>query len=118
MKSVTELKGLGDIRTAVSSHHRSATRHKSTTYFEILSMGIENLRLDTEMAWLAKRQKRIEKRIGEIKGGMDTLLRQVKEHQRTPLAPSPRAGEVGGRTLEEKPTSPAYQAWRKMTVEY
>jgi len=79
MKSVTQLRSLGDIRTAVSTHTRSTPRHKGSTYLDILSLGMEQLRLETEQAWLARRRRRIERRVREIQENMGGFLAEVQQ---------------------------------------
>jgi hypothetical protein len=66
MKRATELKTLGDIRTGISTHTRSVPRHKGSTYLDILSLGMEKLRLETGLGWLARRRGRQEQRLQEV----------------------------------------------------
>ncbi|MBI4298863.1 MAG: hypothetical protein HY666_03795 [Chloroflexi bacterium] len=118
MKSVTEMRGLGDIRTSVSSHQRSTTRHKGTTYFEILSLGIERLRLDTELAWIYKRQGRIEKRMGEIRGSLGKRLQKAQHDQDGVPPRAPGTGGDDERKIESRPPMPQMRNWKKITVDY
>ncbi len=78
MKSVTQLKGLADIRTALSTHARSTSRHKGTPYLEIMAFGMEKLRLDTQLALNRKQRQRIQKRLGEVNQAMGVRLGQVQ----------------------------------------
>ncbi len=91
MRSVVELKSLGDIRTTISTHSRSTPRHKATTYLEILSLGMEKQRLQAEMAVLGKRQHRIDLRLAEIREAMGKLVGRVEEDRVAP----PTAGATG-----------------------
>ncbi|MBI2919102.1 MAG: hypothetical protein HYY01_14090 [Chloroflexi bacterium] len=89
MRSITELKSLGDIRTTISTHARSTPRHKGTTYLEILSLGMERQRLQAELAAIAKRQHRIEARVAEINTAILKLVNQVEEESSSVSSPPP-----------------------------
>lgn len=117
MKSITEVKGLGDIRTAISTRARSASRQKSSAYLDILALGMEKMRLETELAWIGKRQKRLEERLGETQATMEKLLRQVQQDQGASLPASNQDAEER-RTRESAHPGQRSRNWRRMTVEY
>lgn len=108
MRGVSHMKGVADIRTAVSAHYRSASRHKGTPFLEIMALGMERLRLDKEMEGLAKREERIRKRLAEIKTLMEKRAGQVQEG-----GPS-RTNEPG----PGRQPAPIGGPWRTMTVPY
>ncbi len=107
MRSVSHMKGVADIRTAVSGHCRSASRHQGTPFLEIMALGMEKLRLEREVEGFAKREERIRKRLAEIRVLTESRIGQVqKDDPPGPEAPrhveQPRAGGP----------------WRTMAVEY
>lgn len=113
MKSVTQLKSLGDMRTIISTHSRSVPRHKGSNYLDILSLGMEKQRLEAELEWLGKRQRRIQGRLGEIRVVMEELLSKVGDESPGGL-PTPVAGEkpaIGSNSSDS-------EKWKKMTIEY
>ena len=114
MSSTSDLKGLRDIKTAISTHSRSASRHKATPYLEISSFGLEKLRLETELARLAKRQGRIEPRLGEIRQLLGERVTRIQEEQ-PETDPAGKAG-VDERATEARRSVPPNL--RTMKVEY
>lgn len=114
MNSATDLKGLRDIRTAVSTHSRSASRHKGTPYLEVLSLGMEKLRLETELSKLAKRQGRIETRLGEIGQLLGGRVAQIQEDP-PETDPAGKAGAEQRASMGRRTIPPNL---RTMTVEY
>ena len=117
MKSITEAKGLGDIRTAISTRARSASRQKSSAYLDILALGMEKMRLETELAWMGKRQKRLEERFRENQAAMEKLLSQAQQDQGASL---PAASQDSGERRTHESAHPVQRgrSWRSMTVEY
>jgi len=115
MKRATELKTLGDIRTMISTHARSAPRHKGSTYLDILSLGMEKLRLETELAWHARRQRRLEQRLQEAQQTMgERLLEMQQELPAAARPPTPPAGQDHTPTEAQDNGRP----WRSMTIGY
>ncbi len=115
MKSVTLTKGLRDVRTGISMHSRSAPRVEGSTYLEVFSLDKERLRLEMELAQLAKRQKSIERRLGEVGATMGKLL--AKAGAQGPLVPAPAAAPTGkGQEREADGSGP--RRWQTMAVEY
>ena len=99
MKSTTQPRSVADIRTALSVHAHSAPCHKGTPYLQILSLGMEKLRLRTELAVLAKRQGRIQARLGEILQSIDRLTDRVKEEDLAPAKAAPKQAPPRWRTV-------------------
>jgi hypothetical protein len=115
MKRATELKTLGDIRTVISTHTRSAPRHKGSTYVDVMSLGMEKLRLETQLAWQARRRGRMERRLQEIQEIMGRrLLEMQQELPSASLLPTPPGGQ------DHTPTEVVSNGgnWRSMTIEY
>ncbi|MBI2866093.1 MAG: hypothetical protein HYX99_01865 [Chloroflexi bacterium] len=93
MSGLTRMRTLGDVRTALSIHARSTPRHRSTTYLEVLSLGMENLRLQSELTALAKRRQRIEGRLLRVR---ETLVKRAGTVQQ-----EVSSGDPGGAPLSE-----------------
>ncbi len=117
MKSMTQLKSLADMRTVISTHIRSTPRHKGTAYLEVLSLGMERMRLEAELEMLSKRRKRIEGRLEEIRVSMGDLVKEVQQKQQGPSASHPGATNAEN-VAREKSGSPDLRRWRNMTVDY
>lgn len=115
MKTVTETKGLRDIRTAISSHTRSTSRHKGTPYLEILSLGMEKLRLSTELSQINDRVGRIEARLNEIGQALRERLTIVAEEVPSEHGPGAEAA-VDSHPSEAGPKAP--RGFKSMKVEY
>lgn len=115
VRSITELQGLHDIRTVISTHARSSSRHKGTPYLEIMSLGMEKLRLDTELARLTRFRTRIEGRLSEIRNLMEERLNMVRGED-SAGSDSPTESMGGNRAQGGAGTAP--RNWRTMRVEY
>ena len=115
MKSVTEIKSLGDVRTHISTHARSAPRRKGATYLEVYLLDKERQRLETELTALSRHRSRIEPRLQEIRASLGNLVRKAQEEGS--LKPGPAASPS-----EEKPRPKARgshpQEWTTIPVEY
>ncbi len=108
------MKTLADIRTAISTRYRSASRHKATPYLEVMSLGLEKLRLERELEYMGRREERVHKRLAEAKTLLQTRLSQVKDKDR----PAPEAlGHVDPPTSGKGPSS-GKRPFRSMSVEY
>lgn len=104
MRSVTEIKSLRDVRTGITAHARSRPKQKGSTYLEVYLLGRERQRLETEVTLLAKRKRRVEERLGELRQAMDRLLSQGQ-------------GETPPDEERASPGGPSHQ-WKRMAVEY
>ncbi|MDO8751646.1 MAG: hypothetical protein Q7K03_10985 [Dehalococcoidia bacterium] len=115
MKSVVDVKGLGDIRTAISTRSRSASRHKGTPYLEIMSLGMQKLRLSSEQERLAERVERVDARLGELRCALQERLTMVAEESPAGSNPQPRPAGIP-RSTEQGPARS--RPWKTMAVEY
>lgn len=115
MRSATQLKSLGDVKTIISTHARSTPRLQGSTYLEVYLLNIEGRRLQTELSMLAKRQHRIETRLQEIQEATGTLLDHGQQEHNPEAGPTPPAPELERPTLDN--AFPPHR-WRRMTVEY
>lgn len=114
VNTATDLKGLRDVRTAISTRSRAASRHKGTPYLEVLSLGMEKLRLETERARLTKRQGRIETQLGEIGHLLGERLAEVqKDSPETDFA-----GKTGAEQRAREGRRSVPPNVRTMTVQY
>lgn len=112
MRSVTQLKSLGDIRTTISTHARSTPRQRGSTYLQVYLLDMERQRLQTELLMLTKRQRRINARLAEIHEEMGRLKQEAGSSSGLSLA-----APVAGKGLAENNPSDG-QRWREMTVGY
>jgi hypothetical protein len=115
MKRATEMKTLGDIRTGVSTHTRSVPRHKGSTYLDILSLGMEKLRLETQLTWAARRRERMERRLNEIQ---EVMSQRLVEMQQELPASAPPPTPPGGQNRIPTEVGADGGHWRSMTIEY
>lgn len=115
MKSVTELKSLGDVRTNITTHARSAPRRKGTTYLEAYLLDREKQRLETELTALARRRSRIEPRLQAIRASVEALVRKAQAEE---------SGKSGPPALPPgEPPTPKVRGskgrdWATMPIEY
>lgn len=113
MRSVNDIKSLGDVKSAISSHARAMPRLKGSTYLDVFLLDKERQRLETELAMLDKRKRRIEQRVAEIQQAMEKMI------SRAQAASAAGAGESAG-----EPSAPATSretgpgAWRTLSIEY
>ena len=115
MKSVTETKSLGDIRTAASHHIASKPPLKGSTHLDIYLLDKERQRLGKELSGLEVRGRRIRERLGEIHKAMDTL-KQEAEQEKLSDDPSP---DIGAGKKQPAPASQSsHRQWKKMTLSY
>ena len=91
MKSVTHTRSLGDLRTSISSHVRSVSPQEGATHLEVYLLDKERHRLETERVMLAKRQRRIEGRLEEIREVVDNLPSKREQEESAP-SPAPASG--------------------------
>lgn len=114
MRSITQIKSLGDVRTTISTHARAAPPRKGSTHLEVYLLDKERERLETELAVLAKRQRRIEGRLRESQEAMEKLVATAHEEPPGPHAPASAARTDP--TAEGGGSDP--RQWRRMTVDY
>ncbi len=115
MKGVVDVKGVRDIRTGISTRSRSASRHKGTPYLEILSLGMQKLRLSAEIERLTERLERTDSKLEEVRNSLQKRLVMVGEE--SPSGANPRPRPVGmPRSAEQGPARS--RPWKTMAVEY
>ncbi len=115
MRGVVDINSLRDIRTAITTHSRSASRHKGTPYLEILSLGMEKLRLNSEMARLTERVERVDTWLDELRHALRERLAMVAEESPTGSNPRPRPAGIP-RSTEQGPAR--NRPWKTVAVEY
>lgn len=114
MKNITEIKSLGDIRSATSHHITGMPSLKGTAYLDLYLLDREKQRLETELSRMELRKKRIETRLGEIRNNMEDLNKTaLKEHSllNTTQNPVPGRRELSARQR-------GHRQWSKLAVEY
>ncbi|MBF8267905.1 MAG: hypothetical protein HW388_1413 [Dehalococcoidia bacterium] len=108
MRGVSDLKGLADMRTALSTHLRSRSRDKGTPYQEVFSFGLEGLRLERELELVAKRQDRVRRRLAETRKVVEARIGQIRGAAPSDSPPAVTGDEQG----------PSSHLWQTMTVKY
>ena len=115
MKDSTELKGLGDLRTSITTHVRSNPAREGTEYLDLYLASTEKKRLARLIHTWEKQQRRTQARHVAVSKSMAKLEEKVALERRTDttLPPDPSAGE-------SKATAPDYtrRQWKTMDVEY
>ena len=115
MRDVTNAKGLGDLRTAITNRVHAKPPQKGTAHLDLYLLSKEKQRLEKELTRLEQRQRRIQEHLVEIRQAMGTL-EQEAEGERSPDNP---LTDLAG---EKKGPAPASQysqrQWKKMTFEY
>ena len=115
MKRATELKTLGNIRTIISTHTRSVPRHKGSTYLDVLSLGMEKLRLEMELGMLNRRRGRLEQRLQEVQ---EIMGRRLLEMQQELPAAAPPPTPPNGQNHPPREVEADGGRWRSMTIGY
>jgi hypothetical protein len=90
-------------------------RHKGSTYLDILSLGMEKLRLEAELAWHARRQGRLEQRLQEAQ---ETMGKRLLEMQQELPAAAPPPTPPGGQNHIPREAEANGGHWRSMTIGY
>jgi hypothetical protein len=103
VRGVTELSGLGDIRTMHSTKKRSIPRVQSSTYLDLYMLRKEKDRLEKEVYILDKRKKGIQKRLDEIIIEMDKLE---------------KAKPIRRKVNRERFEKPSGKEWRTIPLKY
>ncbi|MFH1140510.1 MAG: hypothetical protein V1724_02315, partial [Chloroflexota bacterium] len=110
-----DVKGLPDIRTGISTRSRSASRHRGTPYLEILSLGMQKLRLNSEMERLTERLERTDSKLEEIRNSLQKRLTLVGEESPPGSNPRPRPAGIPC-SAEQGPARS--RPWKTVTVDY
>jgi len=114
MKSVTEIKSLGDIRTATSHHISAKPPLKGTTYLDLYLLDKEKQRLEKQLFCMGQRQRRINERLSEIRKGMEELAESAQEEQ---MVNKPSATTAAGEQVAPIQQRGGRQ-WKKMALDY
>lgn len=114
MKSVTETRSLGDIRTATSHHISVKPPLKGTTYLDLYLLDKEKQRLEKQLFCMGQRQRRINERLLEIRKGMEKMAEAAQEEQKVN---QPSATVAAGEQVAPIRQHGGRQ-WKKMAMDY
>lgn len=107
MKSVTDARGLSDLRTAITGRVHSKPPQKGATHLDLYLLDMEKQRLEQELALLERRRARIQEHLAEVAKAMAKLGGEG-------AAQEPTAGqEPAASSPEEKG-----RQWKKMVLDY
>lgn len=109
MKSITQIKSLSDMRTAISAHVPTRQPQRGTAYLNIYLLDMERQRLNKELYMLERRQKRILTRLAEIQSAIENL----DEAKVAPTSPG-----VTGLGKSEPGAKQGGQQWKKLSIDY
>jgi len=115
MRDVTDAKGLGDLRTAITTRVHSKPPQKGTAHLDLYLLSKEKQRLEKELSRLEQRQGRIQEHLAEIHKAMSTL-EQEAEQERSSDDPSTAIG--AGKKQPAPPGQNSQRRWKKMTLDY
>lgn len=115
MKDVTELKGLSDLRTAITTHVRSKPAQEGTEYLELYLASNEKKRLGKLTQTWEKQQRRAHRRQAAVSQSIAKLEKKVGLAETPDGGLSPEA-EPG----EGQDPAPDYtrRRWKTMPLEY
>lgn len=114
MKGVTEIKSVGDIRTATSHHIASKPPQKGTTYLDLYLLDREKQRLEKGLSRLEVQKKRIHERLGEIQRAIEKLDEAAqREHAARRSSAKPTADQQVASSQQL-----GRRRWKKMTLDY
>ena len=106
-------RGLSDLRTATSSRLHAKPPQKGAEYLNLYLLDKESQRLETELAGLEHRRKRIQAHLEEIRKAMGKAHQGAQGAQQERLFPSsvlvPPGPDKGGCH---------HPQWKKMAVDY
>jgi len=114
MKSVTETKSLGDIRTATSHHISAKPPLKGTAYLDLYLLDKEKQRLEKQLFCMGQRQRRINERLSEIRKGMEKMAEAAQEEQKVN---QPAVTIASGEQVAPVRQHEGRQ-WKKMAMDY
>ena len=114
MKSVTETKSLGDIRTATSHHITAKPPLKGTDYLNLYLLNKEKQRLEQELALVQKRQGRIHGRLAEIRKSMEKMAEAAQEEQKVNQPSATAAAGEQAASIQEH----GGRQWKRLAVDY
>jgi hypothetical protein len=115
MKSVTEAKGLCDLRTATSHHITSLPPLKGTAHLDLYLLDRERQRLERELSRIEMRRGRINSLLEDIKKKMERLNESaVQGHGLLNSRSTERAAGKQGAPAKRD----GHGKWKRMAVEY
>ena len=115
MGDVTELRGLGDMRTALSTRLHSKPAQKGTAHRDLYILGNEKKRLEKELVRLERQQRRVQEHLAE------TVQEIAKLQHEAQLEDSSQAASTISVTRERQSAAPpdySRRRWKKMTLDY
>jgi len=114
MGDVTSLKGIGDVRTALSTRLHSKPAQKGTAHRDLYLLGKEKEREEKEIARLERQQRRVKEHLAETVQIIARLQQEAQtEDQVLEIAPDPAAGNRRARAPEY-----TRRQWKTMPLEY
>jgi hypothetical protein len=99
MRSVTDARGLGDLRTAITSRIHAKPPRKGTAHLDLYLLDMERQRLEKELARLERRRERIQGHLAEIAKAMAKLGQEATSEQE-PAVPSTEHSYRQRKTME------------------
>ena len=115
MKSVTGLKGLGDLRTATTHHITALPSLKGTTHLDLYMLDMEKQRLEKELSNVEMRRRRVNSRLEEIRKNIERLNESALQgHSFLNSRSTERAAGKQGATAKRD----GHGKWKMMSVEY
>ena len=114
MRNVTDLKGLGDIKTALSTRTHSKPAQKGTAHRDLYLLVKEKERLERELVQLERKQKRVQKHLAEI---LQTIAKLQQEAQIEDVSLETSADPGDGNTRTATPEYMCRQ-WKTMSLNY
>ena len=115
MRDVTELKGLGNIRTALSTRLHAKPAQKGTAHRDLYILGNEKRRMEKEVVRLERQQKRVREHLAEVCQAIEELEKEAQ------LEGSSQMGSIdlaGGKKGPPPASQYNQRRWKKMTLEY
>ncbi len=115
-KTVSDLKGVQDIKTGISKRLRSMPRRDDRYYLDLYLLQKEETRLKREASWVEKRKKRVQERTSDVQQEIVAQEEKVLERlsisqESVPNRPSQPEGKQQSDKHEGK-------KWTKMTLDY
>ena len=78
MRGGTDVSGLRNIRSMLTTGQRSMPRREGSAYLDLYMLRVEKGRLEKEAALLARRSQGLQKRLEEIQKQMERLERSAQ----------------------------------------
>ena len=113
MADATNLRGVNDVRTALSARLRAAPAQKGTVHRGLYLLGTEKQRLEKEITRLERQQRRVEQRLKETL----EAIAKMQEKTQAEIQGSETAPDAGARNKRAAAPKRTGQ-WSTMPVEY